>query len=486
MLAELAALEKPAQQCGQTAFQYMMQHKIISAEKFCADCVNYFNIQEAKLDNINLNTLPIDSIKIDFIKNNLLLPIEKNKSEIIIAISNPEDLKLEKAIQFQAGLKIKFVFIKYDILYRLHNLIISKIAYKNKENPAELLAHQILSDAIHQHVSDIHCEPHKSTCRIRIRIDGMLHELLQFDQLLGSTLLSCLKVLANCDIAIKRTPQDGRFTFKSNLGFIKDCRVSTYPTIYGEKIVIRLLDANTQIKKIEELGLSLKNQQIILNTIAKPQGLILVTGPTGSGKTITLYTLLNLLNKTHRNITTIEDPVEIQVEGLNQSAVNIKSQFTFSNALRALLRQDPDVMMIGEIRDQETADMCIRAAETGHLVLSTLHTNSAAEALIRLTQFGVAPFHLASALKLVIAQRLVRKLCKYCLGEKNCAQCIDGFSGRIGIFELLEINHDNKNQILNHEKIIINQTLWQAALLCVENKITSFDEIKRVIPNDSV
>ncbi|EKD44847.1 MAG: hypothetical protein ACD_70C00207G0001, partial [uncultured bacterium] len=352
------------------------------------------------------------------------------------------------------------------------------------------ITHQLLSDAIHRGASDIHFEPYQQHFRVRFRIDGLLREIISLPNQLTDAITSCVKVLAHLDIAIKRMPQDGRLGFRSYLGFFKDCRVNTCPTIHGEKSVVRLLDANTEIRSIEQLGLNKKNQKIILDCIQKPQGLILVTGPTGSGKTITLYTLLNLLNQQHRNITTIEDPVEMQIEGINQTHINTKTGLTFSHTLRALLRQDPDVIMIGEIRDQETAEMAIRAAQTGHLVLSTLHTNSAPEAITRLCHMGIAPFHLCSALTLVIAQRLVRKLCVHC--DKGCTYCTDGFQGRTGIFELMPMSETLKQLIVENASHITlgkqnqadgHDNLWRSALACVQNKLTSLGEIYRVVSN---
>lgn len=505
---ELAITEKQANNCKQTLFQHIMQYQLISAEKLCEICSNYFHLPGVNIEKITLHQLPINTIKSDWLQQHFVLPIEKKSNELTIAIANPEHLNLKNIIQFHTHCKITWVFVRYDILCRLHNAWVSQIIYDHSATTAEILSRHLLSDAIHRHASDIHCEPFQQHYRVRIRIDGLLHVLLYPPHALMHTIINCIKILANCDIAIKRTPQDGRFSFQSYLGFVKDCRLSTYPTIHGEKIVIRLLDANAQIKKIQELGLNQQDQTIILNHLKKPQGLILVTGPTGSGKTITLYTMLHILNQTHRNIATIEDPVEIQIDGLNQSTVHPKIQFTFSNALRALLRQDPDVMMIGEIRDTETAEMAIRAAETGHLVLSTLHTNNSVEAISRLTHMGIAPFHLANALQLIIAQRLVRCLCPYCKIQKKfsqaklmgagflaeslkqlalfdhvgCTQCEAGFKNRTGIFELLPITETIKNKILNQEKISAPVTLWQSAVRIVSEGKTSLDEITRVIP----
>lgn len=485
-------MQRMAKQFQQTLFQYIMQYQFIDPEKFCLACCDYFHLKNITLDNKNIHDFSHNIIPFQIIKNNFLLPISKNKNQLFIAIANPDDISLAKTLSFQLGLSIDLQFTRYDILCRLHNAFVSAKQYsqlKNKNDQlAQIITHQLLSDAIHRGASDIHIEPYEQHCRVRFRIDGMLHEIIFLSADFTEAITSCIKVLAHLDIAIKRMPQDGRLTFRSYLGFFKDCRVNTCPTIHGEKIVIRLLDANTQIRPIEQLGLSEKNQKIILQYIQQPQGLILVTGPTGSGKTITLYTLLNLLNQHHRNVATIEDPVEMQITGMNQTHINTKTGLTFSQTLRALLRQDPDIIMIGEIRDQETAEMAIRAAQTGHLVLSTLHTNSAAEAITRLCHMGIAPFHLCSALNLVIAQRLVRKICVFC--KTGCTNCTDGFQGRIGIFELMPMTEKLKELIIENRSHIQlekqnqadgHDNLWQAAQISVNNQTTSLSEIYRVV-----
>lgn len=485
-------MQTHAKQFQQTLFQYLSQHHCIAPEKLCDACSDFFNLKKINLNNKNWRDLATDHFPFQLIKNNFLLPISKNEKQITIAIANPDDMTIAKALSFQLGLSIDLRFVRYDILCRLHNAFISAQQYSDLHNKndqlAQIITHQLLSDSIHRGASDIHFEPYQQHYRVRFRIDGLLHEIIFLPNHLADAITSCIKVLAHLDIAIKRLPQDGRLAFRSYLGFFKDCRVNTCPTIHGEKSVIRLLDANTQVRPIEQLGLTEKNKQLILKHIEQPQGLILVTGPTGSGKTITLYTLLNLLNQYHRNITTIEDPVEMQIDGINQTHINTKMGLTFSQALRALLRQDPDVIMIGEIRDQETAEMAIRAAQTGHLVLSTLHTNSASEAITRLCHMGIAPFHLCSALTLVIAQRLVRKLCVHC--ESDCAHCTNGFQGRMGVFELMPLNDALKKLILENASHIAlgkqnqaagHDNLWQSALHCVNHKLTSLNEIYRVV-----
>ncbi|MCX7121065.1 MAG: ATPase, T2SS/T4P/T4SS family [Gammaproteobacteria bacterium] len=512
--SELEKIKLQAVNFQQTIFQHLLQNQFISPGKFQKACSDFFNIKSASLNNIT--EISSNEMKLNVMKNNFLLPLHIKNKTLVVGISNPNDINIAKKISFQTGLHIELNFIQYDVLLRIHNLITGKQLYDNaqstKDDFSQKITHQLLSDAIHRNTSDIHIEPYQHCLRIRFRIDGMLCEIVQLPEKMTDAIISCIKVLSHLDIAIKRTPQDGRLSFHSYLGFFKDCRISSCPTIHGEKIVVRLLDANTEIRPIDRLGLSEKNKNIIINSIKKPQGLILVTGPTGSGKTITLYTLLNLLNLIQRNISTIEDPIEMQIEGINQTAVNTKTGLTFSQSLRALLRQDPDVIMLGEIRDHETAEMAIQAAQTGHLVLSTLHTNSAAEAITRLTHMGIAPFHLGSALKLVIAQRLLRKLCAHCkkphsisennlveakidttshfFEENGCEYCSNGFSGRIGIFEVMPITTEINKLILNNhshtdiaEKNSLggNINVWDSGIETLKNGVTSLSEIYRVI-----
>jgi len=480
----------------QNLFQYLLQHHFLDAALFLEACTETFQLPGLQLENINRSNLALAALPLNIMKNNFILCVSRKKTGLVIAISNPNDINIANTLSFQMKINIELVFVRYDTLCRLHNRHISEQQYQQKNDLkntqlSQKMAHQLLSDAIHRNASDVHFEPYQKNCRVRFRIDGLLHEIIHFPPHLTDSIISCLKVLAHLDIAIKRMPQDGRLTFRSNLGFTKDCRVSTCPTLHGEKIVIRLLDMHTQIRPIEALGLQPNNQKMILNAIKKPQGLILVTGPTGSGKTMTLYTLLHLLNEHHRNIATIEDPIEMQLAGINQTPIHTKSGLTFSHLLRTLLRQDPDVMMIGEIRDQETAEIAIRAAQTGHLVLSTLHTNNAAEAITRLCHMGIAPFHLSAALSLIIAQRLVRKLCLHCRAQQHCVQCTDGFQGRIGIFELLPMNADIKaimvkphlhHLLAKKNNALGNATLWESALEMVKQGVTTLNEIYRVIP----
>lgn len=342
--------------------------------------------------------------------------------------------------------------------------------------------------------SDIHLEPYESLLRIRVRIDGLLHEMPTPPASLRERIVSRIKVLSRLDIAEKRLPQDGRLQF-SLPGRLVDMRVSTLPTLHGEKVVLRVLDFHGERLGFAALGLNNKEQGILISAIQQPHGMVLITGPTGSGKTVTLYTCLDHLNKPEVNIATVEDPSEIVLAGANQVNVNDKVGLGFANALRSLLRQDPDIIMLGEIRDFETAEIAVKASQTGHLVLSTLHTNDAPSSLLRLQHMGIAGFNLASSLNLICAQRLVRRLCSHCKvqvpGEQRykavgCTQCKGGYKGRVGIHQLMPITDALQALILKQASVsdITNQataegmlSLRAAGLIKVANGDTSLEEI---------
>jgi type IV pilus assembly protein PilB len=381
------------------------------------------------------------------------------------------------------------------------------------EAPVVRYVNQILTDAVRMRASDIHIEPFESSCRIRYRIDGMLRESARAPAKFSARLGSRLKVMASLDITERRRPQDGRIRLRMSDSRSIDLRISTLPTLWGEKIVLRILDSNGLLMTLEELGCMPQQLVLYRQSLDCRQGMILVTGPTGSGKTVTLYSGLAYLNAGERNIATAEDPVEINLEGINQVAVNRRSGLDFATALRAFLRQDPDVVMLGEIRDQETADIAVKAAQTGHLVLSTLHTNSAADTVIRLLNMGVAAYNLASALSLIISQRLVRGLCQHCsiwtdtaaedrgewpdneAPEKTrqavgCSQCQDGYKGRVALMEILPVTDEFKDLIRNQcgaselqhlSRAAGWPSLWQSALSKVASGETSMQEIRRVM-----
>lgn len=374
---------------------------------------------------------------------------------------------------------------------------------------------QLLLDAVTCGASDIHFEPYESHYRVRYRQDGLLREVTAPSLNLMPNIVARIKVLANLDIAERRLPQDGRFQLPIAQNQTIDFRVSSCPTLHGEKIVVRILNSAPALFDLAKLGMTAEQQALFLNAIERSQGLILVCGATGSGKTVTLYSALNHLNTIEKNISTVEDPVEITLSGINQVPINPRAGLNFSTVLRALLRQDPDVMMVGEIRDLETADIAVRAAQTGHLVLSTLHTNSAQETLARLTNMGVSTLNIASSLSLVVAQRLVRKLCECCKKKADystaallqegfssdeipnlslyravgCEHCLHGFKGREGIFQVLPIAKTLAQNILSGDAVSAlthfseHENVWdlrQSGLEKVRAGITSLEELNRV------
>lgn len=386
----------------------------------------------------------------------------------------------------------------------------------DENTPIASYVRQLLFNAITQQISDIHIEPFEKSLRIRFRQDGLLYDTDNLPIHTASQIIAILKIMAQCDVTEKRLPQDGRFKLTHDNYRSIDFRLNICPTIFGEKAVIRLLNASNNILNIDQLGLENQQQQLFLEAIYKPQGMILVTGPTGSGKTVTLYSALSLLNREHINISTVENPVEIYLAGINQVNINQKIGLHFATALRALLRQDPDIIMVGEIRDSETAEIALQAAQTGHMVFSTLHTNNAAETLSRLISMGIAHYHIAASLTLIIAQRLARRLCIYCkkpislsnkvlkeLGilemgfpiidlyaPQGCDQCKNGYKGRIAIYELLHVTPIINQMILdgNHPLIIAQQaqsngmiSIRQSGLKKVCEGITNIEELDRII-----
>jgi len=499
---------KKSTQNNQTLFQFITQHQLIDEEKFLAAASHLLNFPSINLQETDLSYY-LQLFNTSLEKNNTLALVNKTTdNEINLIIANPLDSSLAEILQFRNNQKVNILFTHYTQLHYLYTRIqtnhLSKALSKNPINvDVSEVINTVISDAIHRHASDIHFEPQISKNRVRLRIDGILIDSITIPAKFMTQVINAIKILAKLDISIKRLPQDGRFSARSNLGYIKETRVSTYPTIHGEKLVLRLLNTDSELKSIDTLGIPSTSKKLILKAIKQPQGLILVTGPTGSGKSATLYSLLQLLNTQACNVTTIEDPIEINIDGINQSAINTMNGFDFSDALRALLRQDPDVIMIGEIRDKETAQMAIRAAQTGHLVLTSLHTNNAIETISRLVNMGITPFQLSQAISLVIAQRLVRRLCELCKSAavsdndmisnfkpKGCSYCNNGFKGRTGVFEVIAFNEQSKailfdnGRLKKHDKNFTHTTLWDAAIDKVTSGLTSLCEIYRVIPHD--
>ena len=387
---------------------------------------------------------------------------------------------------------------------------------KVEDGPVVKYVNRVLYDAIKMGVSDIHWEPFESRFRVRYRLDGVLHEVAEPPFTIRNRIIARLKVMSRMDISEKRRPQDGRIKMKMENKKSIDFRVNTLPSMYGEKIVMRLLDVASAQMGIDSLGYEFEQKQLYLEALKKPQGMILVTGPTGSGKTVSLYTGLGILNEPEVNISTAEDPVEINMDGITQVPVNPKIGFGFAEALRSFLRQDPDIIMVGEIRDLETADISIKAAQTGHLVLSTLHTNSAADTITRMQNMGVPSYNIAASVSLIIAQRLARTLCPYCyekvsiphkallelgftedvLANHNicqagagCDKCKDGYKGRTGIYEVVKMTRPIANKILNGANSLELSALFreqgfndlrQSALRKCARGLISIEEVNRV------
>lgn len=463
------------------------------------------------------------------------LPLVLDSHTLTLAISDPTNHQAEDEFQFATNYQIKTVLASYtalttaikklygehlddeagaakDIISEELSGIVSKSeeagsepeSLSNSHEPLARYIHQVLLEAVRKNASDIHFEPYENSYRIRLRLDGILHESQPPPPELSKRLASRIKVLSHLDISERRLPQDGRMKLRLNNHISVDLRVSTLPTLWGEKIVLRLLDRRTVNLDVDALGFTPEQADLYRKVLSYPQGMILITGPTGSGKTVSLYTGLQLLNLPKRNISTAEDPVEINLPGINQVQINNRIRFGFAEALRAFLRQDPDVVMIGEVRDLETAEIAVKASQTGHLVMSTLHTNSAAESISRLQNMGVKHYELASSLSLIIAQRLARKLCPTCkqqdqhsasgMGYKpnpdGCDQCNSGYSGRVGIFEVMEVTPELKQAITKGasvselESISRKQgmlSLEQSGAMKLKQGITSHAELQRVL-----
>lgn len=383
--------------------------------------------------------------------------------------------------------------------YVNHNIMQTSLPVLTNDNTITYVD-QMIQQALQRSVSDIHIEPYQDYCRLRYRQDGILYEITHCSNEMALRLITRLKILAKLDIAERRLPQDGRFRYQNC-----DIRISSCPILFGEKMVLRLMDTKQSLLDINLLGLTEKQKKLFLEKISQPQGLILVTGPTGSGKTITLYSALHHLNQTEKNISTIEDPIEIQLSGINQTLVSMKSGLHFANTLRALLRQDPDIIMVGEIRDTETAEIAVQAAQTGHLVLSTLHTTSAIETVSRLQSMTISPYDIISSISLIVAQRLVRKLCPHCKKRETisvdntmhsifrangCNACLQGYRGRIGIYECLAITEKivdlilmraNSFSLVEELKKTGFMSLQESGLQKVVDGITSMAEMNRVL-----
>ena len=479
------------------------------------------------------------------IRKHNALPLFLRGRVLFIAMSDPTNIDALEEIQFNTGYSTELILTDENSLQACIEKVLEAesdaldidemdseelagmgveedtsedkggITADKDDAPIVVYINKILLDAIKKGASDLHFEPYEKAYRIRFRVDGILTEIAKPPIALASRMAARLKVMSKLDIAERRVPQDGRIKLALSKKKSIDFRVSTLPTMWGEKIVMRILDSSSAMLGIEMLGYEADQKKIYTDALDQPQGMILVTGPTGSGKTVSLYTGLNILNTPERNISTAEDPVEINLEGINQVQINNRAGLTFPNALRSFLRQDPDIVMVGEIRDLETAEIAIKAAQTGHLVLSTLHTNSAAETLTRLLNMGVPAYNVASSVSIIIAQRLARRLCPQCKTEEvltqsqleeqgflpdqiddiklfkpvGCDHCTKGYKGRVGVYEVIKISPDTARIIMDGGSAldIAKQcqregynNLRQSGLVKAVKGVTSLEEINRI------
>lgn len=536
-----------AQRNKQSLLQYLVTNNILEAQKLALIIAQNFGVPLIDLDCIDPETIPTSLVNEKLISRHCILPLYTHGNHLFLAIDDPSKQASLKEIQFHTGLHTNAVVVETNKLTKFIDKFIhdkesqglteygdesgdlegfeisaeeedqeAPTSISNEDAPVVKFVNKILIEAIKKGVSDIHFEPYEREYRIRYRLDGILTEVAAPPVSLSSRITSRIKVMSNLDISERRLPQDGRFKMRLSKARAIDFRVSTCPTIGGEKVVMRILDPGSTKLGIEALGFSVVQRTNFVRAIERPQGMILVTGPTGSGKTVTLYTALNILNTKEVNISTAEDPVEIKIPGINQVNINPKTGLTFSGTLRSFLRQDPDIIMVGEVRDLETAEIAIKAAQTGHLVLSTLHTNSAAETLTRLINMGIPSFNIASSVSLLIAQRLVRKLCDDCkmiredvtaqslveLGIRpeeasavtlykaiGCNRCTQGYRGRIGLFEVLPMSKaigqlimsgGNSIDILKQAQLEGMLTIYQSGLEKIKCGITTIEEVNRV------
>ena len=489
---------------------YLCQQELVDGDRIAQLAATEFGMALYDLDNHDASTLPKDLVDTKLLRKHLLLPLFIKGKRLYIATPDPFDTQGLREIQFQVRMPVEPMLVTYSQIMALREgllndpagTLVESLNIDEKEyqaakqssgfnvsddtdadgdgesTPIVRFINKMILDAIAAKASDIHFEPYDQYYRVRFRIDGILRQIFTPPSNWSARLVSRIKIMADLDITERRLPQDGRIRVAVSSEKSIDLRVNTLPLQFGEKVVMRILDPSSTTMGIDALGYEDDQRTAYLNALNKPQGMILVTGPTGSGKTVSLYTGLNLLNTDERNISTAEDPVEINIAGINQTQINLRARLDFPTAMRAFLRQDPDVIMVGEIRDLDTAEIAVKAAQTGHLVLSTLHTNSSSETLNRLLNMGLSAFNVATSVSLIIAQRLARKLCVHCrelhqdLPEeilkqegfndpdlanrsatiykaRGCKKCIKGYSGRMGVYETLVISPAISAVILN-------------------------------------
>ena len=555
LIADKIIDEPKAQEALQQASQqqlslvsYLVQNNIADGNQIANAIADEFGSPLFDINSLSKEAIPVELVDPKLIRQHHAIPLYKRGNRLFIGVSDPTNLKAQDEIKFHTGLSTETILVEEAALSSaiarylddeetafgnklanlddagLEDLDIEAVDEENRhqedasdvdDTPIVRFVNKVLIDAIKGGASDIHFEPYEKSYRVRFRTDGILHEVTRPPNNLAPRLAARLKVMSQMDISERRLPQDGRIKMKLSKTRAIDFRVNTLPTLYGEKIVLRILDPTSAQMGIDALGYEEDQKQLYLEAMHQPQGMILVTGPTGSGKTVSLYTGLNILNTTERNISSAEDPVEINMEGINQVHVSTKVGLTFAEALRSFLRQDPDVIMVGEIRDLETAEIAIKAAQTGHMVMSTLHTNSAAETITRLLNMGVPAFNVATSVSLVIAQRLARRLCDNCaepadlpketllaegfdeedLATANirrpvgCDKCNGGYKGRVGIYEVVRITPQLQRIIMEGGNSLVLaeaaeqagfNNLRQSGLRKAALGQTSLEEVNRV------
>ncbi|GLH39795.1 type IV-A pilus assembly ATPase PilB [Pseudomonas moraviensis] len=546
LLTETSARQSwaQAQRNRVSLVNYLVHNKLVNSRQIAEIASEHFGMALLDLNCLDKETQPKGLVSEKLVRQHCALPLWRRGNKLFVGLSDPSNQQAISDIQFSTGLSTEAILVEDDKLsdaidkffdshasgleemadVDLDGLDVESID-DNKQDviggldaddaPVVRFVHKMLLDAIKSGSSDLHFEPYEKNYRVRMRTDGMLREVAKPPIQLAGRIAARLKVMASLDISERRKPQDGRIKMRLSKSKSIDFRVNTLPTLWGEKVVIRILDPSSAQMGIDALGYEAEQKALYLAALKQPQGMILVTGPTGSGKTVSLYTGLNILNTVDINISTAEDPVEINMEGINQVNVNPRQGLDFAQALRSFLRQDPDVIMVGEIRDLETAEIAIKAAQTGHLVLSTLHTNSAAETLTRLHNMGIPGFNIATSVSLIIAQRLARKLCAHCkrpleiphetllkegfpeerIGHftiyepVGCDHCNGGYKGRVGIYEVVKNTPDLQRLIMaegNSLEIDIQMRrdgfadLRTSGLHKAMQGITSLEEINRV------
>lgn len=523
---------------------YLVEADLVSAHQLANVASEEFGTPIFDLTAFDLEALPRDLIANNLLQAHHVIPLIKRGNRLFIGVSDPTNLIAIDEIKFHTGLSVEAVLVEEDKLNQALEALLddssdafgdlgddeglddldvvdtkkdddANVADGADDAPVVRFINQMLLSAIKKGASDLHFEPYEKSYRVRFRVDGVLQNIAKPPIGLGPKLPARLKIMSNLDISERRIPQDGRIKLKISKTKSIDFRVNTLPTLFGEKIVLRILDSAAAKMGIDALGYEDNQKDLYMTALSKPQGMILVTGPTGSGKTVSLYTGLNILNQEGTNISTAEDPVEINLDGINQVNVNNKVGLDFAAALRSFLRQDPDIIMVGEIRDLETASIAIKAAQTGHMVLSTLHTNSAAETLTRMLNMGVPSFNLATTVNLIIAQRLARRLCSNCKQPADlpddvlkkegftdemvktstvykpvgCGSCNKGYKGRVGIYEVVRITPAISRIIMEEgnsidlSKAFAEEgfnSLRKSGLIKVAKGITSLEEVNRV------